>query len=236
MSTGIVGIIGAMDAEIARFLEEMQQVETREIQGIHYHKGELSGVPVVVCKSGVGKVNAAVCTQLLIDRYRVESVIFTGVAGALHSDLDIGDLVISTECQQHDMDASPLGFPKGTIPFQETSVFPADPGLIEWAKKAGESIEGVKVLTGKVLSGDQFISDVEKVKQLREEFNGACVEMEGAAVAHVCHLSGVPYVVIRSMSDRADQTAQVNFLEFTELAAERSCLMVRHLLQQKAKA
>lgn len=235
MDSGIIGIIGAMDSEIARFLDEMELLDSVRIQGITYHRGKLCHVPVVVCKSGVGKVNAAICTQILIDRFQVESVIFTGVAGALHPNLEIGDLVISTECQQHDIDASPLGFPKGTIPFQETSVFPADAHLIEWATSAGEQIKGVKVLTGKVLSGDQFISDVEMVKHLRDQFNGYCVEMEGAAVAHVCHLSKIPYVVIRSMSDRADHSAQVNFMEFTELAAERSCAMVRHMLQQKAK-
>ncbi|MBA4492831.1 5'-methylthioadenosine/adenosylhomocysteine nucleosidase [Paenactinomyces guangxiensis] len=236
MASGMIGIIGAMDSEISRFLDEMEQVETQEFFGIVYYRGKLCNVPAVVCKSGVGKVNAAVCTQVLIDRYQAESVIFTGVAGALHPELEIGDLVISTECQQHDIDASPLGFPQGTIPFQEASVFPADACLIERAKKAGGQIEGVKVLLGKVLSGDQFISDVRKVKELREKFNGTCVEMEGAAVAHVCHLIGVPYVVIRSMSDRADHSAQVNFMEFTELAAERSCAMVRNMLLQMAEA
>ncbi|WP_124728046.1 5'-methylthioadenosine/adenosylhomocysteine nucleosidase [Staphylospora marina] len=230
MSTHVTGIIGAMDSEVAKLLEVMTEKETHVIQGITYHRGMLEGVPVVVTRSGVGKVNAAVCTQLLIDRFGVNAVIFTGVAGALHPDLDIGDIVISTDCQQHDIDASVLGFPRGTVPFQEVSVFPADETLIERAKQAGESIEGVTVATGRVLSGDQFISDPAKVKELREMFDGACVEMEGAAVAHVCHLAGVPYVVIRSMSDRADHSANVNFVEFTELAAERSCAIVRGML------
>jgi adenosylhomocysteine nucleosidase len=227
----VIGIIGAMDSEIAKLLDEMGEVQTEEFQGICYHRGMLSGVPAVVTKSGVGKVNAAVCTQLLIDRFSVNAVIFTGVAGALHPDLDIEDIVISTECQQHDIDASVLGFPKGTIPFQEVSVFPADRQLIEWAKLAGKRIEGVKVVVGKVLSGDQFISDPAKVAELRDEFHGVCVEMEGAAVAHVCHLANVPYVVIRSMSDRADHSAHVNFVEFTERAAERSCAIVRGMLE-----
>jgi adenosylhomocysteine nucleosidase len=231
---GIIGIIGAMDEEIARLLDEMGHVASETVQGITYHRGILRETPVVVCKSGVGKVNAAVCTQLLIDRYKVEAVVFTGVAGALHPSLDIGDLVISTECQQHDVDVTALGFPRGIIPFQEVSVFPADPEWVKLAKRAGERINGVKVITGKVLSGDQFISSVETVNKLREEFGGVCVEMEGAAVAHVCHLSGTPYVVIRSMSDRADHSAHVNFAEFTELAAERSCTMVCHMLSMRA--
>ncbi|TCS95066.1 5'-methylthioadenosine/adenosylhomocysteine nucleosidase [Hazenella coriacea] len=235
MGIGKIGIIGAMDSEISRYLKEIDQANTTVIQGITYYEGTLCQVPVVICKSGVGKVNAAICTQLLVDRFQVESVIFTGVAGAVHPELEIGDIVISTSCQQHDLDASPLGFARGTIPFQETSVFPADTQLISWAQEASQWIEGAKVFTGKVLSGDQFISDVGTVRNLREEFDGYCVEMEGAAVAHVCYLSGVPYVVIRSMSDRADHSAQVNFIEFTELAAERSFLMVTHMLTHLQK-
>ncbi|MGA9174724.1 MAG: 5'-methylthioadenosine/adenosylhomocysteine nucleosidase [Thermoactinomyces sp.] len=232
---GRIGLIGAMDEEIASLLEKMDQVETQKVYHTTYYTGIIKDTPVVVCKSGVGKVNGAICTQILIDRFHVEAVIFTGVAGALHPDLDIGDLVISTECQQHDLDASALGFPKGTIPFQETSVFPADPQLIRWAVKAGETLEGVRVRLGKVLSGDQFISDINKGAELREQLNGDCVEMEGAAVAHVCHLSGIPYVVIRSMSDRADHSADVNFAEFTKLAAERSSALVTKILEQRTQ-
>lgn len=224
-----------MDSEISRYLQEMEQRNSTTFQGITYYEGILCEVPVVVCKSGVGKVNAAICTQLLIDRFQVDSVIFTGVAGAVHPDLEIGDIVISTSCQQHDLDATPLGFAKGTIPFQETSIFPADEQLVAWAKDASALVEGAKVFTGKVLSGDQFISDVETVRDLREQFDGYCVEMEGAAVAHVCYLSEVPYVVIRSMSDRADQSAHINFVEFTELAAERSCSIVTQMLKHLNK-
>ncbi|MBH8597122.1 5'-methylthioadenosine/adenosylhomocysteine nucleosidase [Thermoactinomyces sp. CICC 10523] len=230
-----VGLIGAMDEEIALLLEKMDQAVTQKVYQTTYYTGTLNGTPVVVSKSGVGKVNGAICTQVLIERFHVESIIFTGVAGALHPDLDIGDLVISTECQQHDLDASALGFPKGTIPFQETSVFPADPKLIEWAARAGEKLEGVQVRLGKVLSGDQFISDSGKVTELREQLGGDCVEMEGAAVAHVCHLSGTPFVVIRSMSDRADHSADVNFTEFTKLAAERSSVLVCEILEQRKR-
>ncbi|MFC7441251.1 5'-methylthioadenosine/adenosylhomocysteine nucleosidase [Laceyella putida] len=230
-NNGVIGIIGAMDEEIAQLLGEMEQVQQQTFYNITYYAGTLCATPVVLCKSGVGKVNAAVCTQTLIDRFQVEAVLFTGVAGALHPDLDIGDLVISTECQQHDIDASAVGFPKGTVPFQDVSIFPADPALVAWAAEAGRRIAGVNVMTGKVLSGDQFISDANKVRELREQFAGACVEMEGAAVAHVCHLAGVPYVVIRSMSDRADHTADVNFAEFTELASERSAHIVREILR-----
>jgi adenosylhomocysteine nucleosidase len=225
-----IGIIGAMDEEIASLLRLMEDVRSHTHYQITYYEGRLEGTPVVLCKSGVGKVNAALCTQVLIDRFQVQAIVFTGVAGALDPKLEIGDIVVSTECQEHDVDASALGFAKGIIPFQEVSVYPADPKWIGWAVKAGETLEGVQVIQGKVLSGDQFISDLGKVKELRGQMEGACVEMEGAAVAHVSHLAGIPYVVIRSMSDRADHSANVNFTEFTQLAAKRSSEMVCRML------
>ena len=225
-----IGIIGAMDEEIASLLRLMEDVRSHTHYQITYYEGRLEGTPVVLCKSGVGKVNAALCTQVLIDRFQVQAIVFTGVAGALDPKLEIGDIVVSTECQEHDVDVSALGFAKGIIPYQEVSVYPADSKWIGWAVKAGETLEGVQVVQGKVLSGDQFISDLGKVKELRGQMEGACVEMEGAAVAHVSHLAGIPYVVIRSMSDRADHSANVNFTEFTQLAAKRSSEMVCRML------
>lgn len=226
----VIGLIGAMDAEIAQFLDEMRDIKVEEYGGITYHQGILEGKQVVVAKTGVGKVNAALCTSILIERYQVKMILFTGVAGALHPELGIGDIVISKEAQQHDVDAHSLGFTPGTIPFQETSIFPADSRLVALAEQAAQEVTEGKVITGKILSGDQFISDPEAVARLRERFHGVCVEMEGAAVAHVCHLFQTPFVIIRSMSDRADQSANVNFAEFTELAAQRSGAMVRRIL------
>lgn len=225
-----IGIIGAMDEEIASLLRLMEDVRSHTHYQITYYEGRLEGTPVVLYKSGVGKVNAALCTQVLIDRFQVQAIVFTGVAGALDPKLEIGDIVVSTECQEHDVDVSALGFAKGIIPYQEVSVYPADSKWIGWAVKAGETLEGVQVIQGKVLSGDQFISDLGKVKELRGQMEGACVEMEGAAVAHVSHLAGIPYVVIRSMSDQADHSANVNFTEFTQLAAKRSSEMVCRML------
>ncbi|MBD1370929.1 5'-methylthioadenosine/adenosylhomocysteine nucleosidase [Hazenella sp. IB182357] len=227
-----IGIIGAMDAEIVRLLENMDDVKQIHIQGNTYHQGQLADQEVVLCKSGVGKVNAAICTQLLITQFKAKEIIFTGVAGAIHEDLDIGDICISSECQQHDVDASSLGFEKGIIPYQESSIFKADPELIRLAEEAAKSIPDVKVLTGKILSGDQFISNVKTVENLYRAYNGICVEMEGAAVGHVCSLANIPFVIIRSMSDRADHSASFNFVEFTKLAAERSCHMVQQMLKE----
>ncbi|MCS1350113.1 5'-methylthioadenosine/adenosylhomocysteine nucleosidase [Mechercharimyces sp. CAU 1602] len=228
----MIGIIGAMDEEISRFQADMKMEKQSEVAGVCFYEGIFAGKSIVLCKSGVGKVNAAICTQVLIDRYDVHAIIFTGVAGALDPNLEIGDCVISTQCQYHDMDVTALGLERGQIPFQEVSVFKADPMWVRLAREAGESIAEGKTVEGKVLSGDQFISSTKTVLQLWSQLEGVCVEMEGAAVAHVCHANGVPFVVIRSISDKADHSATVNFEKFTELASHRSCVMVHRMLEK----
>ena len=226
-----IGIIGAMDEEIALCREAMGEVTTTVKAGNTYYSGQLDGKPVVLCKSGVGKVNAAVTTQILIDQFQVEQVIFTGVAGAIHPDLQIGDIVVSTDCLQHDMDATPLGFEPGQIPFNEQWIWQADPKLVELAVEAGRKLDGeIRVITGRILSGDQFVASRDKVAALHEQFAAHCTEMEGAAVGQVCAMNGIPFVIVRSMSDKADGSAHVNFVEFTKLAAQRSFEMVRHML------
>ncbi|MBW7474211.1 5'-methylthioadenosine/adenosylhomocysteine nucleosidase [Paenibacillus oenotherae] len=225
-----IGIIGAMVEEIELLHEHVEQSSTFVKAGITYVEGTLHGREVVFCKSGVGKVNAAVCTQILIDA-GVDCVLFTGVAGALDPKLSIGDIVISTSCLQHDMDCSPLGFARGQIPFQETSEFTADPSLIDLADKACNLLFPGRGIKGKVLSGDQFIASRDVVRQLHEDLNGACTEMEGAALAQVCAMNDVPYVVIRSMSDKADGSADVNFAEFTKEASVNSHRIIDEMIQ-----
>lgn len=229
MSTKI-GIIGAMKEEIDEFREAIQLKESKIVAGITYYVGELHNKSVVLCQSGVGKVNASICTQLLIDHFNIDKVIFTGVAGGVNPNLNIGDIVISTDCIQHDIDASPLGFKRGVIPFAEQSVFPADDQLVQLAV-GYDPEDNIQVTTGRVLSGDQFIASKEEVKMLHEDFNGSCVEMEGAAVAQVCYLNKIPFVIIRSLSDKADGDAHVNFPEFVKLAAKRSHGIVNHIVQ-----
>lgn len=221
-----------MEEEITLILEKLEQVNSMQKAGIRYHEGRIVDKKVVLCKSGVGKVNAAVCTQILIDRFGVDGIIFTGVAGALHPSLNIGDIVISTDCVQHDMDVTALGFARGEIPYQDKFVFEADPGLVDLAYQASSKQFKERTLKGRVLSGDQFIANRETVKRLHEEMGGACTEMEGAAVAQVCSMSNVPFVIIRSMSDKADGSAQVNFAEFTVQAAQHSCQIVEAMLKQ----
>lgn len=228
----MIGIIGAMDEEIQLLKEGMNNVKEMTKAGITYYSGTFQGQEIVLCKSGVGKVNAGVCTQILVDQFQVTKIIFTGVAGALNPSLEIGDIVISSACQYHDMDASAVGFKKGEIPFSDISVFEADSELMEMAVEASKEVIEGKTIVGKILSGDQFIADRDLVKALHQEFQGDCTEMEGAAVAHVCDMNKIPFVIIRSMSDKADGSAHINFPEFTVLASNRSFEMVSRMLQR----
>jgi adenosylhomocysteine nucleosidase len=232
MSVGTLGIIGAMQEEIELLLAQLQDKTTEQHAGIVYHLGLFHGKKVVLTRSGVGKVNAAVCTQILIDRYRVDAILFTGVAGAVDPSLNIGDIVISSSSLQHDVDVTALGFTRGMIPYQEVSEYPADSRLIKLAEEAGSKVYPGHCHTGKILSGDQFIADRSVVKGLYEELGGACTEMEGAAVAQVCFMNVIPHVIIRSMSDKADGSAHVNFAEFTVIAANRSFAIVSEMIQQ----
>ncbi|KOP64071.1 nucleosidase [Bacillus sp. FJAT-18019] len=230
MTAQVIGLIGAMDEEVELLLAQLENRDTTVKAGVTYAAGTIHGKRVVVCKSGVGKVNAAVTTQILIDSFGVSKVLFTGVAGALHPELNIGDIVISSSCMQHDMDVTPLGFARGMIPYQEVSDFPADKDLIELAEEACKKQAAGHFIIGKVLSGDQFIASRETVQTLYEDLGGVCAEMEGSAVAQVCYMNSVPYVVIRSMSDKADGSAHVNFPEFTVKASKLSHEIVSYML------
>jgi adenosylhomocysteine nucleosidase len=232
LNLGTIGIIGAMREEIALLQRELKNQQVQSHAGITYHVGDFHGKKTVLCKSGVGKVNAAVCTQVLIDRFGADAVIFTGVAGALDPSLEIGDIVVSRSSVQHDMDVTPLGYARGVIPYQDVSDFPSDPGLIRLAEEAGERLFPGRCRTGKVLSGDQFIADREAVRLLHEQLGGTCTEMEGASVAQVCHMNAIPHVIIRSMSDKADGSAHVNFEEFTVEAANRSFAIVDDMVRR----
>ncbi|MDQ0887390.1 adenosylhomocysteine nucleosidase [Paenibacillus sp. V4I9] len=231
MTWNKIALIGAMNEEIELLISHMTDVRETIKAGITFREGMYFDKQVVVCRTGVGKVNAAVTTQILIDNFGVEAVIFTGVAGALDPELNIGDLVISSECMQHDMDVTALGFPRGVIPYEANSIFEADSKLVELAVASGEKLFAGKVKKGRVLSGDQFIASREVVASLYEELGGVCVEMEGASVAQVCSMNATPYVVLRSMSDKADGSAHINFAEFTVQASENSYKMVEDIVK-----
>ncbi|MDQ0255003.1 adenosylhomocysteine nucleosidase [Evansella vedderi] len=228
------GIIGAMKEEVVFFKDSVEDINEIKKGLLTFFTGYWYGHEVVICQSGVGKVNAAMCAQIIIDLFDVDKIIFTGVAGGVEEELNVEDVVISTECQEHDIDASPLGFNRGIIPMHEgTSVFPADEELVEKAYKGASFVlEGAsKVIKGKIISGDKFIADKMEVTALQGLFQPACVEMEGAAVAHVCHFNGVPFVVIRSISDKANGEAPASFDSFVEKVAITSSKIVEQILK-----
>ncbi len=227
-----IGIIGAMEEEVLALQTEMQVDKVKKIAGLDFHQGFLYGKSVVVVRCGIGKVNAAICTQILVDVFNSDVIINTGVAGALSPQLNIGDIVISSDAVQHDMDATGFGYNRGIIPRMNSSYFQADKKLIKIAEEASKKFDdSIQVYVERIVSGDQFVSDQHMKKQIMKDFKGYCTEMEGAAIAQTCYLNQIPFVIIRSISDKADQSAEVNFSEFVQIAANHSRLMIEHMLQ-----
>lgn len=226
-----LGIIGAMEEEISMLKEKMTEVETSIVAKIEFCQGFLQGKSVVVVRSGIGKVNAAICTQILIDIYQVDGIINTGIAGSLKNEINIGDVVLSIDTLQHDMDATHFGYDVGVIPRMETSIFKADDGLIQSAKQVCiDFLPDIGVHIGRIVSGDQFIGDDHKKQWLAKTFGGYCTEMEGAAIAHTAYLNNVPFLIIRAISDKADHSAQVNYEEFEGLAIKNAVTLVTNLM------
>lgn len=223
----MLGIIGAMDEEVAKVKEHMEEVKVTTKASMYFYEGKLNGQEVVVVRSGIGKVNAAVCAQILADTFNVDAMINTGIAGSLNAKIDIGDIVLSTDALEHDMDAVAFGYPLGQIPRMETLSFEADAHLRAVAKEACETVNPeVTVFQGRVVSGDQFISDKAKKDWLIENFAGYCTEMEGAAIAHVAYLNQIPFLIIRAISDKADDSASVDYPTFEAKAIEHSVNLI----------
>ena len=227
----MIGIIGAMEVEVASLKEMMTDVTIRTKASMEFNHGYLNGKEVVVVRSGIGKVNAAICTQILADCYHVDELINTGVAGSLDAEINIGDIVISTDAVHHDMDVSALGDPVGQVPRMDVFAFPADKELAEKAMQANKKANPeIRTFMGRVASGDQFISKKEVKDRIVENFQAKCIEMEGAAIAHGAYLNQIPYVIIRAISDKADGTAQVDYPTFEKQAITHSVNLMRELL------
>ena len=227
-----IGIIGAMEEEVSALKEKMQIEEQRMIAGMDFCKGTCEGQSVVVVRSGIGKVNAAVCTQILCDIFEVDMIINTGVAGSLKNEINIGDIVLSTDALQHDMDATGFGYAPGIIPRMETSVFEADQTLVDLAEKVCKEVNPeIQVHKGRVISGDQFISNRSVKDRLIELFHGYCTEMEGASIAQTAWLNKVPYLVVRAISDKADGSAEMDYAEFEMKAIEHTVRLMTGMLQ-----
>ena len=215
----MLGIIGAMAEEVAHLKESMTDVTVSRAAEMEFYQGKLNGCDAVVVRSGIGKVNAAVCSQILADRFGADRIINTGVAGSLKNVINIGDIVLSVDALQHDMDATGFGYAPGIIPRMETSVFKADEGLVDLAEKVcREENPEIQVFKGRIVSGDQFISDHDVKMNIVSRFDGYCPEMEGAAIAQAAWLNDIPFVIIRAISDKADGSAEMDYAEFEEKA------------------
>jgi adenosylhomocysteine nucleosidase len=228
-----VGIIGAMDVEVERICQNVSGPILHQVCGLDFLEGFLAETPVIVVRSGVGKVNAALCAQLLITKFKITHLINTGVAGALASGLNVLDLVISTEVMYHDVDATNWGYENCTVPGMPRT-FVANQELVKIAIAACEKLfPNRTIIQGIIASGDQFIGSNEMKNKIKELCNPACVEMEGAAIGHVASINRIPFVVIRCMSDMADDngesTARFNEKEGGDISAQVVCAILQSL-------
>ncbi|HBI91466.1 MAG TPA: 5'-methylthioadenosine/adenosylhomocysteine nucleosidase [Terrisporobacter glycolicus] len=229
-----VGIIGAMELEVTTLRSLMNIEKTVKKASLTFYEGKLEDKEIVLVQCGIGKVNSALCAQILISEFDVNAIVNTGVAGAIHSSLDVNDIVISTEAIQYDVDARAFGYKKGQIPQMDNSIFIADERLVNAAYESSlAQVKGkeFKIVKGRVATGDIFISSKELKEELENDFNAYCGEMEGAAIAHACYLNDIPFVIIRAMSDKADGSANVTYDEFVIEAAENSKDIVLKMLK-----
>ena len=219
----MLGIIGAMDEEVAQIKEKMTDVTVTSVAGMDFYQGKLGGKDAVVVRSGIGKVNAGMCSQILADRFHISAIVNTGIAGSLRAEINIGDIVVSTDAVQHDMDASGFGYRIGQIPRVDTFAFEADEKLRELAIECNQKVNPeIQAFPGRVVSGDQFISDKAKKEWLIEQFSASCTEMEGAAIAQAAYLNGIPFLIIRAISDKADDSAGMDYAAFEAQAIKHS--------------
>ncbi len=226
-----IGIIGAMEEEVSQLKSKMDIISTKNIVGADFYLGKMHGKSIILSRSGIGKVNAAVCTQVLIDLYAVDYCINIGVAGAINKELNIGDIVISKDAVHHDFDTTQFGDPIGTIPRLEARFFAADEELIKLAENtASELFVDKNVITGRIASGDQFVSSNDVKSKIWQNTKADCIEMEGAAIAQTCFLNKIPFVIIRSISDKADSNAENNFEKFMKTAAVYTSQLVENML------
>ncbi len=231
----VFGLICPMEEETVPFREAMDIAKTTRFSGLVFYEGHLWGQRAVLVQCGVGKVNAAICAQALCSHFPITCLINIGVAGTTRPDVRQGDLVLSTDAIQHDMDVTVRGFAPGEIPDLPVSAFRADPGLIDLAARAFDAeaaeMDGARLFTGRIVSGDQFIAGGDRAKTIQATFDPYAVEMEGAAVAHAATLNHVPFLIVRAISDNADEDAPgVSYPEFLPLAIIHTVALVRRML------
>ena len=230
-----LGIIGAMDVEVATLKAEMEDLKAAVVAGMEFCSGKLEGLDVVVVQCGVGKANAAMCAQILCSVYGVTHLVNTGIAGSLRAELDIADMVVSTDAMYHDMDVTVFGYAPGQVPGMPVS-YPADETLRAYAFAAAEAVNPGHTANGRVASGDQFISGKEQKQKIIDNTGAVCAEMEGAAIAHAAYRNNVPFVILRAISDKADDSAEMDYPTFEAIAAHRCAQVTRNLARQLKNA
>ena len=228
---GVIGIIGAMEEEVSCLKEQMTEVSVTRKASMDFYEGLLEGKKAVVVRSGIGKVNAAVCAQILADDFKAEAIINTGIACSLNNDINIGDIVLSTDVLYHDMDATGFGYPKCQIPQMEEFSFPANVRMRQEALLVCREVNPeIQVFEGRIASGDQFVSDKALKDEIIKNTGAFACEMEGAAIGHTAYLNHIPFLIIRAISDKADGSASMDYAEFEAKAIEHSVRLTQGLL------
>lgn len=229
----MIGIIGAMDAEVEEILARMEADREEAASGIVYHVGTIGGKECVAAKCGVGKVAAAVCAQTMILRYGPEAIVNVGVAGGIGPDVRIGNIVVASGFVQHDMDTSAVGDEKGLISGLNLVVIPVSEPLSALTLETAERLCGKqKVHSGIIATGDQFISDRRRLERIRDEFDACACEMEGGSIAQVCYMNGTAFTALRAISDNADEAAAVSYAEFFRESAHTAAELIAELVQK----
>jgi len=227
---GTIGIIGAMEVEVKELKEQMQITRQLTKAGMEFCEGILEGQDVVVVRSGVGKVNAAVCSQTMILKYSPDIMINVGVAGGLSEEFKIGDIAVADSVVEHDMDTSPIGDPVGLISGINLVNIPCDKKLADLMEQAVSKVGTITSKRGVIASGDQFISKQEQRDRIKDNFGAIAAEMEGASIGHVCYMNGVPFGVLRAISDGANDDSHMDYPEFAKMAAANSIKIILELL------
>ena len=226
-----IGIIGAMEVEVAILKEKMEDVRIIKKASMDFYEGILAGKKVVVVRSGIGKVNAGICAQILADVFSVDAIINTGIAGSLNKNINIGDIVLSTDVVQHDMDATGFGYRKGQIPQMPVYFFNADDNLRRLAAEVCKEVNpDIQVFEGRIASGDQFVCDQDVKNRIVSEFSAYATEMEGAAIGQAAYLNEIPFLAVRAISDKADGSAQMDYSEFEKAAVDHSVRLTLNML------
>ena len=230
-----LGIIGAMEIEVAILKSKLENTRVTKVGPMEFFEGKLAGCDVVIVMCGVGKVHAAMCTQVLCSRFGVNAIVNTGVAGSLDAELDICDVLVSTAAIQHDMDVTHLGYDVGKVPGLDVQAFPADEKLMRYAFEASEAIRPGHTKLGRVATGDQFVNSKALKARIIETTGAKCTEMEGGAIAQVAYVNQVPFVILRAISDKADDSADMDYPTFEKLAAANCAAVTEALAKRLAE-